>query len=750
MTASGGDGPFAGLRVLDLGQYLAGPLVAMLLADGGADVIHVDPPGGPRWKHPANVALQRGKRSVELDLGAPADRAAARDLALGADVLIDGFRPGVLARLSLDPDELIGANPGLVCCSLPGFGGDDERAGLPGWELLVSAAGGLYRSGSWFSPSEEPVFSAVPLASGFAAFTAAHAVVAALLARRRDGRGQRIEVPLFDSLFQLYGHFATGPVGAAPAGPPATANMAWIDRFRCGDGRWVDVSPPFRGLAAFGERWFPAAAVDAGYADPFNPSPEAATAVKVLLTELFASRPAEEWERLGSSLGMGIAVCQSAAEWLHDDHARASGCVVAVDDPELGPVWQAGHLVQLGSTPFRARPGVAAGTASSIGWLAPSIAPALADEADDRQPLAGVSMVDLTQVLAGPTAGRVLAGYGADVVKINDPRRANPTAFSGHPFVNAGKRSTLVDLRDPAGLELLHRLVASADVVHQNLARGAADRLGFGEARLREIRPDIVFSSINTHADGGWRAGHRGHEELGQAVTGMQTRLGGDGVPTRASWTVCDYATGHASAFGILTALYHRADTGQGQSVQASLSASATVLQLPFLVATPGRVWDEPSGQATLGWGPAHRLYRAADGWIAVVARDADEIAAALGRPIAPREGSGGGAEAGLARLIAAEPARSVVNRLGAAGVAAHVYTTMAAVLADPATERRRLAVVEDGQRTVRAAPRFSRTPAVELGAAPMAGRDSLAVAAALVGGTAAETLVAGGVLATA
>lgn len=743
-------GPFAGLRVLDLGQYLAGPLVAMLLADGGADVIHVDPPGGPRWRHPANVALQRGKRSVELDLHSPSGVARARDLALGADVLIEGFRPGVLARLGLDPGELLSANPALVCCSLPGFGSDDERAGLAGWELIVSAAGGLYRSGSWFSPSEAPVFSAMPLASGFAAFSAAHAVVAALMARLRDGRGQRVEVPLFDALFQLYGHFATGPVDAPPAGPPATANMAWIDRFRCADGRWVDVSPPFRGLAAFGQRWFPADAVEAGHADPFNPSPEAAEAVTALLTELFASRSAQEWERLGSSLGMGIAVCQTAAEWLDDEHARASGCVVAVEDPGAGPVLQAGHLVQLGATPFVARAAVGCGGSGDsvpIGWAGPSIAPPLTAGADDRPPLAGLSVVDLTQVLAGPTAGRILAGYGADVVKINDPLRANPTAFSGHAFVNAGKRSTLVDLRDPAGLELLHRLAASADVVHQNFARGAADRLGFGEGRLREIRPDVIFSSINTHADGGWRSGHRGHEELGQAVTGMQTRLGGDGIPTRASWTVCDYATGHASAFGILTALYHRARTGEGQAVQASLSASATVLQLPFLVATPGRAWDEPSGQAALGWGPAHRLYRAADGWVAVAAGGIDEIARALGLA-AGAAAAGNDAEALVAGQIAAGPAGSVLGPLAAAGIAAHRYTTMAEVLADSATAARGLAVVDNGQRVVLAAPRLSRTPVVPLGPAPVAGQDSLAVAAAVLGTEAADVLVGRGVVA--
>ena len=94
-------GALDGIRVIDFGQYLAGPLAALLLADQDAEVIRVDPPGGPRWRHPANAVLQRGKRSIVLDLKSPNDLAIARDLVASADVVIENFRPGVMDRLGL-------------------------------------------------------------------------------------------------------------------------------------------------------------------------------------------------------------------------------------------------------------------------------------------------------------------------------------------------------------------------------------------------------------------------------------------------------------------------------------------------------------------------------------------------------------------------------------------------------------------------------------------------------------------------
>src|SRR5687767_4993136 len=120
-------GALDGIRVIDFGQYIAGPLAAMLLADQGADVIRVDPPGGPRYDTPANATWNRGKRSIVLDLKDTANRDTARRLIESADVVVENFRPGVMDRLGLGPQAMTAANPRLIYCSLPGFASDDPR-----------------------------------------------------------------------------------------------------------------------------------------------------------------------------------------------------------------------------------------------------------------------------------------------------------------------------------------------------------------------------------------------------------------------------------------------------------------------------------------------------------------------------------------------------------------------------------------------------------------------------------------------
>src|SRR3954467_14015090 len=114
-------GPLDGIRVIAFGQYIAGPLTAMLLADHGADVIRVDPPGGPAWDTPANATWNRGKRSIALDLKRDEDRGIAERLIGSADVVIEGFRPSVMDRLGLGPAAAISASPRLIYCSIPGF-----------------------------------------------------------------------------------------------------------------------------------------------------------------------------------------------------------------------------------------------------------------------------------------------------------------------------------------------------------------------------------------------------------------------------------------------------------------------------------------------------------------------------------------------------------------------------------------------------------------------------------------------------
>ena len=691
-----------GIRVLDCGQYLAGPLVAMMLADHGADVIRIDPPGGQFWNHPANAILQRGKRSVVLDLKSPAGAAEALGLAQDADILIENFRPGVMARLGLGAEALLARHPRLIYCSLPGFACDDPRANVRAFEGVVGAAAGLYRLPQWLPPSNEhpadvPIFSALPLASTFAAFVAAHSIVAALIARRRTGRGQGIEVPLFDSAFWISADRLCvrdgKPRFSADISDDVRRLMPILLNHQCKDGRWIFVSPPFRGIVAFAHRFL--------NPPPPNASAEEMASFKNRVDDLFRSKTAAEWEKLGSEeTGTGIGVCQTTDEWLSDSHARESHCVIELDDPELGATWQAGYPVALSRTPPNVR-----GSRRPLG--ADNGARFAGQEFKDslaatelNQALAGFRVIDTTQVIAGPVAGRILADYGADVIKINDPRPdANPTGAVLHEFLNAGKRTMLLNFASEEGIGVLRKLVSGADVFHQNFVRGAAERMGFGEDDVRRIRPDIIYSTLNVHARGGFRTFYRGHEELGQAVTGIQERYGDQPKPeTHAGWTLCDYGTGHLSAFAILLALFHRLRTGEGQHVSASLSGTGTYYQIPFMLTYAGQKRDEPRGLYAKGWNAQDRFYKASDRWFYLAAPGPDGRSRLMRfAGVAPDTAN---LESALAARFTTAPAAYLVERLNEAGIGAHVAANITDVLTDEIAERRKLVLRwnENGQ----------------------------------------------------
>src|SRR5580700_1495683 len=341
-------GSLHGVRVVDFGQYMAGPLAGMLLADQGAEVIRVDPPGGPRWDTPAAAVWNRGKRSVIADLRTSTGLELARRLAETADVLLENFRPGVMERLGLGAGELMAARPGLVYCSMPGFAADDPRAGLPGWEGVVSAAAAAYsplpRPGE--APGggvRAPVFSAVPVASGFAAFLAATGVTAALRARERLGCGQRLEIPLFDAMFVALGFRAMGlpgAGGAAPAGPGGSAARL-LGMYECGDGGWIFFHTGSKRAQAF---------LDAAGAGDLAGGAGGAGG-RERLAALLATRPARDWEDLGEVTGAEVAMARTSAQWLREPHARQSGLVIEVDDPRYGVMLQPGPAVTMSASP---------------------------------------------------------------------------------------------------------------------------------------------------------------------------------------------------------------------------------------------------------------------------------------------------------------------------------------------------------------------------------------------------------------
>ncbi len=680
-------GALGGVKVVDFGQWIAGPLAAMLLGDQGAEVVHVDPPGGPRWRTPANATFNRGKTSLVLDLTRASDLDVARRLIDAADVVIENFRPGVMARLGLGARESMRSNPGLIYSSLPGFASDDPRAATPGWEGVLAAATGVHQ------PPDDPRFTAVPISSTFGAVTAAVATVMALIARERDGLGQRIEVPLFDATFMAIG--ASGllvngkPEGGRPDDP-------WGGLFQCADGRWVRLSlATFRFLQRFVEAAGKTDWIAKGYVEPERPGRLArGTPLRerqdAELRDLFRTRTAAEWEELGRRAEVPLTLVRTSAEWLATEHARAAGVVADVTDPELGPMLQPGAAVRLLGTPGAVRGGA---SGSIEGFLHRPGRPARASGTATQRlasALEGVRVVDLTQVLAGPTAARTLAEFGADVVKVNNPREEGAgyrwQVHRYHTDVNRGKRTILVDLKTPDGAEIVRRLVDRADVVLQNFRLGVAERLDVGYEQLRARRADVVYGSVSFYGYGGpWERGP-GYEPNAQAATGMVARMGGQGGPPAPQpFAPNDYACGLLGAFAVGLALFHRRRTGQGQHVQTSLAAAATLLQASYLQTYEGKAWDEPSGPEARGWRPLQRLYRAADAWLFLGATDAQRrrLAQLTGMPDLEHL-NGPELERALATRFATQPADEWVRVLVAAGIGAHRVVPVAQVMQDP------------------------------------------------------------------
>lgn len=732
-------GALDGVRVIDFGQYIAGPLAGMLLADQGADVIRVEPPSGPAFDVPANATWNRGKRSIVLDLKKEADVATARRLVETADVVIENFRPGVMERLGLGAEALMAANPRLLYCSLPGFAADDPRAELPAWEGVVAAAGGIYSR-----REQQPIYTAIPISSAYGAILGALSIAMALNARGRDDVGQRIEVPLFDATFAAMGYHGQRVHNAPAPMMPAGGMMGWTRVVQCKDGRYVQFHAGNGNFVDFAK---------AVGAEDWGQSADLMKRVD----DLFLTRTAQEWEDFSAKVQTECAICYSSAEWMDHPHARGSKMVVEVEDPRLGSMRQPGVQVRMSETPGRIRhaapaPGAdGAAIRAEFAGRAPVVA-AAAGVGTLKSVLDGVKVLDLCIVLAGPTCGRALAEFGADVVKIDNPGRQ---AVAFHLDINRAKHSILIDLKKPEGLELFWDLAKEADVIVQNYRAGAADRLGIGYEEARKRNPGIVYASLNAYGyDGPW-ATRPGHEQLAQASTGMQVRFGGDRRPTLQPYAVNDYGTGFMGAYGVALALLHKQRTGQGQHINTALAYTACTLQSLYFQDYAGKTWDEAKGQDALGAGPMNRLYRASDAWFFFAAPES--LLPALERVpgLAGISGVQGAArEAFLEDRFAKGSCAEWTARLLEAGAGAHRVVSPAEIMDDPWSQTHGLSITREveGVGTVThigPSPRLSRTPLRPGRPTPPPGSDAASILAGVNRGADLSRLVELGVVVT-
>lgn len=359
-------GAFEGIRVIDLTTVLMGPLAARMLADHGADVIRLEGIGGeaflstPPSHHPGMnwmaLNVHRNKRSVALDLKHPDGAAAAADLVAGADVLLTNMRASALARLGLDAETLCARHPGLVHCTANGFGSAGPYAGRAAYDDAIQAASGY--ADLIGRVQGRPGYSPTVVADKVCALHVTQAVMAALFYRERSGRGQAIEVPMFETMvaFNLAEHHG-GAIYEPPLGDIGYVRA--LSPFRrpypCADG-WACLMPytdaNWRDFFAFVGR--PELAEDPRFARHTDRIANS-TALYGLLDEFAPSRTVAEWLAFCQAHSIPAAAVMDLAHAHEDPHLQAVDLLPVVDHPTEGPYRAVRDSIAYSETPTRLR-----------------------------------------------------------------------------------------------------------------------------------------------------------------------------------------------------------------------------------------------------------------------------------------------------------------------------------------------------------------------------------------------------------
>ncbi len=350
--------PLAGLRVIDLSRFLSGPFCTQLLADYGADVISVESPRG-RELQPAGardsyffMSAHRGKRSLALDIKTPAGREVLARLVAGADVLVENFRPGVLAALGFEPQELLRRHPRLIVCSISGFGASGPYAGRPGFDPIAQGMSGLMS----LTGTEEsgPTRVGIAISDLLAGIFAAQGIQLALLVRAQTGRGQLVDTSLLEATIGVLSwgagmYFESGR-SPGPAGHhhPLTAPAG---RFRARDGYLV--------VAAANDAIFDRLALALGHSEWLLDARFASAAARMrnrpalfaALEDVLGAEDVAHWVETLNAAGVPAGPVLGLADVFADPQVRAREMLVSLPHPERETFLTTGLPVKLSETP---------------------------------------------------------------------------------------------------------------------------------------------------------------------------------------------------------------------------------------------------------------------------------------------------------------------------------------------------------------------------------------------------------------
>ena len=645
--------PLLGVRVIERSVLLSGRLAGLLLADQGAEVF-VERGAGATPGGLDAAFFDRGK--VVVPLGAAQDAASA-DI-----VIVDGD-----AQVERAPHQIVLR----IMAAMPG---DEAYGHLPHdcSEDLINAVLGFFTNMSVSGPilNRPVIYTPIPLPSVYCGVNGTVATVSALVDRLRTGMGREIIASRIAGGLSAIGALSMTSkglpeflepivIGGLPPGMTPEQfhtfvadavrdpeRQMWLERrfapfstpYRARDNRWIlPMAAPNarlsrRLLEAIG-LWDKALATGAVFVNPYDPANIAdrrrnmadslslgftyTSGLADLLEPAFATRTAAEWERFLAANGTAATIMMTWEEWQRDADARTAAVFTEIPGTEG---------VQIGRTNWmRSAQPYAPLVGRRIAATVPARTtppPAAPGRANARLPLEGYTVVDMTNVLAGPSCTRMFVELGAAVTRVDvmDPQQP-PTIhvlWSGENSV--GKRSIIVERRKPEGRAIIHKLVERADIVCGNMMDDQMGRLGVDAASLGQLNPRAIGLQIT--ATRGERIGPRHHDKgydpSIQGTTGVMMRFGGPETPTfHGIASAVDYLCGYLGTLSGVLALYARERRGDGRGdwAETSLCNAATLIQLLFQ--QDGS--DAPAsarGQLATGMTAGARIYQLGDGWI--------------------------------------------------------------------------------------------------------------------------------------
>ncbi|MGA1372311.1 MAG: CaiB/BaiF CoA transferase family protein [Pseudomonadales bacterium] len=648
-------------RVLELGTGIAVAWAGRLLADGGADVIALEPPGGHPLRHAGPfrdgadadasglfIATHVNKRARVVDLESSEGREALATLLGWAEILIIDLAPAQATALAIDAESLRSTHPDLVVLSLTPFGVTGPRAHWQATELTVLHGGGWANlCPNAHTDPDLPPLKVFGEQSAFLSGTCGALVaLATWRSARASGVGEFIDLSaqayiasVLEASMPLLGYkeFVSRryqPRGLIPWGIfPARDGLIFIACIE--QDQWERLvafmgAPDWATLEVFADQ--------AGRRDNQD-------LLHSLLAEFIAEWEVEALYHAAQAQRICLAPVLTYAQIERDPHLAARCFFESTTDGHGRPLPLFANpiLKTAGRAPLRT-PAPRLQDALSAGTTEPARVP-MAPHPNPLAalPLAGIRVIDLSWAWAGPFCATLLAHLGADVIRVESSVRPDlyrrmaispddvPTTLNTCGMFNQwhqGKRSVAISLRTPEGRELLRELIQSADVVVQNFGTGVLERMGLGYETLKRINPGIVLASVSGYGQTGPLRHYMGYGPSAAALSGLCSVTGyPGGAPDELGLSMPDPTSGLTAALGVVEALVRRDVTGTGDHIDVSLWEATAVHGLEAWLAyvmtgTP----PERIGNRHPTFAP-HGCYRCltADDWVTIACRSEEE-----------------------------------------------------------------------------------------------------------------------------